>query len=241
VSSNGLFNPQSVTPGNYTFCYTIGSGGCTANDCINVVVNLGCAGDTTTTNETKCPENSVVHNGQTFTNAGTYYFPFTDINGCDSTEVFELTNFNVQNLSQTLNLCEGDSVQVFGAWVYFPDLFEQQEIDANSCEFTRTIIVVGEDCSTLDYNVFVPNTFTPNGDMINDTFEIIVSGGLLEEGYIFNRWGEVIKSFAWDDLTWDGKTKQGLPVVEGVYTYIIYTAPANGNREQKHGFVTVIR
>jgi gliding motility-associated-like protein len=140
-----------------------------------------------------------------------------------------------------VNLCEGDSVQVFGTWVYFPDLFEQQEIDANSCEFTRTIIVVGEDCSTLDYNVFVPNTFTPNGDMINDTFEIIVSGGLLEEGYIFNRWGEVIKSFAWDDLTWDGKTKQGLPVVEGVYTYIIYTAPANGNREQKHGFVTVIR
>lgn len=241
VSSSGIFNPQTVSPGSYTFCYTIGTGACSANDCITVQVNQGCQGDTTATSETKCPESVSNHNGQSFSNPGTYYFDFTDINGCDSTEAFTLSNFQVQDISQTFGLCEGDSVLVFGNWVYFPDLFEEIQIDGNGCEFNRTIIVVGEDCSTLDYNVFVPNTFTPNGDMINDTFEIIVSGGMLEEGYILNRWGEVIKSFSWDDLTWDGKTKQGLPVVEGVYTYIIYTTPANGSREQRSGFVTVIR
>ncbi|HEX4888336.1 MAG TPA: gliding motility-associated C-terminal domain-containing protein [Luteibaculaceae bacterium] len=67
----------------------------------------------------------------------------------------------------------------------------------------------------------IPNTFTPDGDGINDVFFPVLVGIEVTRGYelqIFNRWGELI--FESQDPTqgWDG-TYQMKPVPQGVYTY----------------------
>jgi gliding motility-associated-like protein len=67
----------------------------------------------------------------------------------------------------------------------------------------------------------IPNTFTPNGDGINDTWQI-----LNIERYpncnvqVFNRYGEKLYSSVGYSVPWDGKFKNAyLPT--GVYYYII--------------------
>ena len=69
--------------------------------------------------------------------------------------------------------------------------------------------------------VYVPNTFTPDGDEYNNEFFPVISAGISEDGYallIFNRWGELI--FESHDLSigWDG-TYNGEIVQDGTYTW----------------------
>ncbi len=72
------------------------------------------------------------------------------------------------------------------------------------------------------YAIYLPNTFTPNGDGKNDVFKVVgenigLSNFSLE---VFNRWGELI--FFSDDpyFGWDGKDKAGVDYVQnGVYLW----------------------
>jgi len=74
-----------------------------------------------------------------------------------------------------------------------------------------------------DLVVFIPNTFTPNGDGINDVWGIEGSG-YRDDGYIlriYNRWGDAVFE-AFDDKTkWVGDTNLGeyYFVPDGVYNY----------------------
>lgn len=94
-----------------------------------------------------------------------------------------------------------------------------------------------------EMTVYIPNSFTPNGDNLNDIFS--VKGiGLKTEGYsmeIFDRWGSSIY-FTKDILKgWDGTVK-GAAVGEGVYIYKIKIIGANGEgRKEYIGHVTLLK
>ena len=94
-----------------------------------------------------------------------------------------------------------------------------------------------------DFNVFIPNTFTPNGDGTNDVFNL-KGLGLKATGYsmeVFDRWGHSM--FSTKDVTkgWDGTVK-GQPAQDGVYIYKIYATGANGEgRKEYIGHVTLMK
>lgn len=84
---------------------------------------------------------------------------------------------------------------------------------------------------------FVPNAFSPNGDGINDYFEILgLENAARKELIIFNRWGNIL--FQDDDYKndWDG-TIQGRSVQEGVYYYVIHLHNERGVTDFKGFFV----
>ncbi|MCY4779486.1 gliding motility-associated C-terminal domain-containing protein, partial [Sphingobacterium sp. UT-1RO-CII-1] len=83
-------------------------------------------------------------------------------------------------------------------------------------------------------DLFIPNVFTPNGDGVNDVFEIIGMENFDQvDVLIINRWGnEVYKSTNYRN-TWDGK---GLN--EGTYYYII-TTHKGGNSNKIKGWVLI--
>lgn len=90
-------------------------------------------------------------------------------------------------------------------------------------------------------NVFVPNTFTPNNDGLNDVF--FVRGTELsniEQFRIYNRWGEMIFESPDINKGWDG-THNGVPVNSGVYVYYIEATCLNGQAALVKGNVTVLR
>jgi gliding motility-associated-like protein len=84
----------------------------------------------------------------------------------------------------------------------------------------------------------VPNTFTPNGDAINDVWKI--ENLSLYPNYhiqVFNRYGQAMYDTKDYSKPWDG-TIQGKPLPSGTYYYII---DLGGARKTKKGYVTIIR
>jgi gliding motility-associated-like protein len=91
----------------------------------------------------------------------------------------------------------------------------------NTCGvFLDTILISSKDCSC---NIYTPNSFTPNGDNINDLFFPVFDCEPERYNFsIFNRWGELI--FESDNVysSWEG-TFEGEKVPIGTYEYkIIY-------------------
>jgi len=78
--------------------------------------------------------------------------------------------------------------------------------------------------------VYIPNSFTPNGDDHNDT--LFVRGVGIEElkFRIYNRWGELIFETDSPEIGWDG-TFKGIEAPIGEYIYTLY---AKGFREKKY-------
>jgi gliding motility-associated-like protein len=107
-------------------------------------------------------------------------------------------------------------------------------IDENGCENSDTVRVI------LDGVLYVPNTFTPNGDGINDFF--VTLGKDIDEYqlYIFDRWGILI--FETNDLNvhWDG-TYKGAPVPIDSYVWKIDYSDYQKNFYNLIGHVNVVR
>jgi gliding motility-associated-like protein len=73
-----------------------------------------------------------------------------------------------------------------------------------------------EDCPYLQ--LFIPNSFTPNGDDHNETFYVQgVSKEEVESIVIYNRWGELTYETT-NNIPWNGKNCQ-----IGVYSYSVRT------------------
>ena len=89
-------------------------------------------------------------------------------------------------------------------------------------------------------NVFVPNTFTPNGDEVNDFFSMSFLNVRNVTVSIFNRWGEEIFSSKDTEFHWDG-TYKGRPVQPEVYVYLIDAIGYYGTEIRKVGKITLLR
>jgi gliding motility-associated-like protein len=97
-------------------------------------------------------------------------------------------------------------------------------------------------CVIDGFNFWIPASFTPNNDGINDVFFPIGTGFVADE-YLFevyNRWGNRI--FRTKDVngSWDGKTKGGTDEV-GQYLWYITVKDNRGVVHHQKGFVDVMR
>lgn len=86
--------------------------------------------------------------------------------------------------------------------------------DINDCVNSDTILI-REVCPT---EVYIPNVFSPNRDGVNDFFSIEANDVSSIEGFVFDRWGNLIAKF--DDIEdqWDGRFNGEL-CQPGVYVY----------------------
>lgn len=110
--------------------------------------------------------------------------------------------------------------------------------DDNGCQDSISKILVLED----PLNFYMPNSFTPNGDNINDNLLVIATGVSSFNMLVYNRWGELI--FESTDMYqgWDGKTNSGNPVIQGIYTVVVeYKVASTGKEERKITQVTLIK
>lgn len=88
-------------------------------------------------------------------------------------------------------------------------------------------------------NIYIPNSFTPNGDGLNDTFGAIGEAIGEYTMQVFNRWGQLVFESTNYGKQWDG-TYDGQPVPTGSYVYKLRAKGKAGNLTQKEGTVTVV-
>ena len=242
LSSFGLFNPQIAGVGSWEICYSLGSGNCADSQCISILVTNDCIPQIITENAIICPGDSLLVNGSWENSQGQYSATFQDINQCDSTHIVNLSFYIASPLIENILFCEFDSVLVFNQWISTSQTLTQVEQTANGCDYEHTINVQMESCIVEEALVYIPNVFTPNGDSVNDAFEIVLQNGIVERGWIFNRWGNIVCTFSPTQLKWNGRDERtGKPVLDGVYTYVLYFKPANTVSKLYQGFVTLIK
>lgn len=91
--------------------------------------------------------------------------------------------------------------------------------DSNKCSASDSINIYYQYC-TMQF-LWIPNSFTPNGDGLNDVFKPETIAEMEEyKMLIFNRWGQQIFESNNINKAWDGKYK-GRIVESGVYIYRI--------------------
>jgi len=99
-------------------------------------------------------------------------------------------------------------------------------------------ISISDNLSLL--NAFIPNCFTPNGDGINDTWNINnVDQTHLLFLQIFNRYGALISQIKGNPIAWDGKYN-GEKLPAGVYYYILSIYNDNLHKEKRSGSLTIL-
>lgn len=120
------------------------------------------------------------------------------------------------------------------------------QMDNCMLSYDTVQVTVVNDCNnTID----VPNTFTPNGDGVNDVWQVTLRNCTNIKCSFYNRWGNLI--FSNNDLNnsspsgrlggvfWDGRTTSGEKVNNGVYYYTLEYTDRLGESISKKGFISV--
>jgi gliding motility-associated-like protein len=156
-----------------------------------------------------------------------------------------------------LTINDGESIQLFGstsATVYYwtPTFLLNSSTVlnpiANPTETTTFTLTAEENGCTLSDQVtitvssdlVIPNTFSPNEDGNNDTWEIRgIDAYPSNTVKIYNRWGQIVFSaVSYSSLkAWDGTIRSG-KAAEGVYYYVIDLGDGS---DIKNGSLTLLR
>lgn len=109
--------------------------------------------------------------------------------------------------------------------------------DANGCKSDHT-----ERICILDKRaVYMPNTFTPNDDGLNDILQVFGTGIRKIDVYVYDRRGILMAHAKELGEVWDGKRPDGRPAMIGVYAYLIELTWDNGQFFTRTGTVTLNR
>ena len=201
--TNGLVNTTLLPAGSYAFDYTVDVPGCGSDDASVVLTVV--EGVTVRAVQLDCNEED-----------RTYVVTFIIEGGDPGT--YAVTGLEGTITEQAPYVFE--SVPVITS-----EDFEVIVDDQYGC---GAVVVAGSSPCEFTEDVFVPGAFTPNGDGINDFFQIPgIEGFPLNEVIIFNRWGtEVFKATGYDNrmVFWDGTSVDALLPGElptGTYYYVI--------------------
>lgn len=109
------------------------------------------------------------------------------------------------------------------------------------CTDSTSMYVMVQD----DIDIYIPNAFTPDGDGINDIWQVKGSG-FVEQAYhavIFNRWGEKMFETTDPEAVWTGNYNNGEWFVpDGVYHYrITIRDKENEVGHEYEGHITIVR
>ena len=214
ISPDGIFNPAAAGPGKFDITYTFTSAaGCTysAATVIEVDPNPRVTGT----------DVQVLEGGRTKINIP--------------------APTGIEPLKYKWTLANGDPATGLDR----DNILSPTVTATNNTSYMLTV-TSGEGCSAsaiVNVNILkkliIPNTFTPNGDGINDYWVIhfldTYAGCSVT---IFNRYGFKIYQSTGYSKPWDGRADNGEPVQVGTYYYIIN--PGNGDKVIS-GNLTVLR
>lgn len=173
------------------------------------------------------------------------WFTNTAVSSLSGTPMFSSLP-NIQNvsgiLSDTLNWMEvrgeftatgGEEYITIG---YYTDTLAPDTLRNNPQAAPVSIYsyyyIDGLELKEVEPEVIIPNVITPNGDGINESFDLLFT---YTKVTILNRWGNNVWSNTGMQF-WDGKSQDGNDVSEGVYFYVVET-----ESKKYQGFVQVVR
>ena len=114
----------------------------------------------------------------------------------------------------------------------------------NSCgETTKTIEVIDEEC---ECSVYIPNAFSPNGDGLNDTFQVVCDCEMSDYTLkIYNRWGQLVFETENPEMGWTAEfDDNGFSSPNSLYSYkltCLVSKSAFSKWVDKEGSISLVR
>lgn len=267
TDSNGCQTIDSITIndiGNLTASIISTDDTCTAQiGTATAVVNGG------TSPYTYSWSNGAITAGISALSPGNYSVVVTDAVGCTVT-ASAIVNGALSFISSDFNFVEGDYSDLSGTEVSFSEtsvnamqyywdfgdgysstLDNPLHVYADTGTYTIALYVTDQyGCvdsifKTVkiegEFMIYIPNTFSPNGDGLNDYFAVVAIGMKDIEYLIYNRWGKLVAQSSKLDYKWDGKMKTTTDKVMDVYNYRINITDVLNKKHHFQGHINLIK
>ncbi|UTN02674.1 gliding motility-associated C-terminal domain-containing protein [Flavobacterium bizetiae] len=203
----GTWNPSIIsttTSGNYIFTPNTGQCATTTTLAVNIT-------SLSFSISKECVDNTYLIKAVTESPSSNYNFNWLNEKGDaigSNNDTFDFTAYSKSSNDQLV----------------FPLQFKVI-VSNGSCESEQTFEIENNLCG-------VPNAISPNGDGVNDTFDLTAYN--VTSLKIYNRWGREVYDFRGRyDQQWHGQWKEGNRLPMGTYFYIILS----DNGDQKAGWV----
>jgi gliding motility-associated-like protein len=109
-----------------------------------------------------------------------------------------------------------------------------------ACQLSPATTITDDTENPLSNQIFVPNTFTPNGDGQNDILYVYGNSIAKLRLRVYNQWGQFIYESLNIQNGWDG-TYKGQMQPNGVYVYQLEAEFNDGTKTTKKGTITLLR
>ena len=216
---------------------------------------------TSTTKATICDGESYLFNGNSYNSTGFFLSHLTNSNACDSAATLDLNVFaNTITVEQLLNVYTFKNQSVVLSpiitgtnltYIWQPSSFlnsatSEKPVCKTLNDIQYKIIVTDgfcRDSGIVNVEVLpelnIPNVFSPNGDGVNDTWEI--KGLSSYNGVkvaVYDRYGQLVFSSIGYKNSWTGENASKQPLPIGTFYYIIEIA---GYANKLTGSVSILR
>ncbi|MCR4859004.1 MAG: gliding motility-associated C-terminal domain-containing protein [Bacteroidales bacterium] len=231
---------------------TDNAAGCDSIATVHLIVNHP---EPVTTTKEVCDD--YFWNGQYYNQTGIYTFQHLDANGCTQVDTLNLTFLDATTniISLTNDFCETKNAVLQVETNLADYVWNTGETSTQITVFDDGIYTVtasqGE-CSIeatytiapCEYDILLPNAFTPNGDANNEFFSIPETHleKINDFGfsiYIYNRYGVVVFHSTDKHFLWDGKVN-GQVFHNNIYNYVIQYRTTSGVPKRLSGSVITL-
>lgn len=112
-----------------------------------------------------------------------------------------------------------------------------RDANGNTHEQNKTI-KVKEDPNANE--PLIPNSFTPNGDGINDEFRVTDNVNIVTFSIVIqDKNGKIVSQWSGFEGYWDGRNLKGEICPPGTYIYVLKYEDRSGEKRQKIGSITI--
>ncbi|WP_165454367.1 T9SS type B sorting domain-containing protein [Hyunsoonleella pacifica] len=212
----------------------------------------------------KDPDGNTISNSNTATaiSEGVYSVLATSQENCESEQVFydlkisEISSITIEDVT-VIDLSDNNTITIDTSGIGIGDYefalddelgtYQDAPVFRNILAGMHTVYVRDKNgCGTVDVEVFVmgfPKFFTPNGDSINDTWNIRGLRDIYFKNttvFIYNRFGKLIKQFKPENGGWNG-TLNGRLLATNDYWYVVNLVDEAGVARTYRGHFSLIR
>ena len=174
-----------------------------------------------------CEEETYQFGTETLSEPGSYEATFKSINNCDSIVSLELQIIGSQRNTDEVSILAGDIYEAGDNQLSEPGEYDLVFESSLGCD---SLVLL----TLNNFEVFIPNAFSPNFDGINDYFQPFSESGRMTsvEIEVFDRWG---------GLRFRGDRWDGSDLNPGVYIYVMNIVFDYGAEKQYGGSITLLR
>jgi gliding motility-associated-like protein len=222
-ATNGTFDPSVSGSGTFTIYYAT-TGACAASDSVTIIVAESPTANPYINQQGNTLDSILLGNSANLfsgTNTSLSY-SWTEVSGNGGLDDPSASNPVVTPTAE-------------GTYVYLLNVVSTGGT-ALCVDSALVSLVVYSDASEPQ----IPTAFTPNGDQVNDVFQVIgLDPDYLLEFKIFNRWGVVV----YDDVNgvWDGRYKEQAQPTDAYIYLISWQQPSDAEAVTVRGQLTLLR